>query len=94
MQDICGKVILTTQYIPFLDFSKTKAWINETRKQFVTLHNPEMYPHTKFWIPTSHIIQILSRPDLSRTVVRGQCHRDPKTVGGTSWLIDESTYQI
>ena len=53
-----------------------------------------MYPLTKFWIPTSYTIQILSGLDLSRTVVRGQGHRDLKTVDDTLWPIDVSTYQI
>ena len=51
--------------------------------------------HTpKFWIPTSHNIHILSGLYLSRTAARGQGHKDLKTVGGTPWPIDVSTYQI
>ena len=70
------------------------ARVSVTHKQYATLCNRKMYQHTKFWIPTTHNTQILSGPDLSRTVARGQGHRDLKTVGGTPWPIDVSTYQI
>ena len=59
-----------------------------TQEQYETLRNPKMYPHTKFWIPTSHNIHILSGFDLSKTVARGQRHRDPKPVRDTPWPID------
>ena len=80
----------------FLDFLKPRpeARVSVTQKQYATLRNTKMYPHTKFWIPTSHNIQILSGLNQSRIVVKGQGHRDLKTVGGTSWLIDVSTHQI
>ena len=79
----------------FLDFLKSrKTMVSVTQKQYATLRNTKMYPHTKFWIPTYHKIQILSGLYLSRNVARGQGHRDLKTVGGTLWPIDVSTYQI
>ena len=68
--------------------------VSVTQKHYATLRNTKMYPHTEFWFPTSHNIQILSRLYLSRTVAKGQGHRDLKTVGGTPWQIDVSTYQI
>ena len=77
-----------------LYFSKTKARGQGTQKKYATLPNPKMYPHTKFWILTSHNIQILSGLDLFRAVARGQGHRDMKSIGGTPWPIDVSTYQI
>ena len=65
-----------------------------TQKQYETFRKPKMYPHTKFWIPISHNIQILSELYLSRTVAKGQGHRDLKTVGGTPWPIDVSKFEI
>ena len=65
-----------------------EARVSVTQKQYATFLDPKMYPHTKFWIPTSHNIQILSGLDLSRSIARGQGHRDLKTVGATSWPID------
>ena len=75
MQAICGKVIRQLWTYLFLDFSKTKVIASVTQKQYVKLGIPKMYPHTKFWISTSHYIQILSRLDLSRNVARGQGHK-------------------
>ena len=46
---------------------------------YATCHDPKIYPHTKFRIPTSNYIQICSELDLARTEPRGQ---------------DVSTYQI
>ena len=68
-----------------------KARVSVTQKQYAMLRNPKMYPQTNFWISTSHNIQILSGLYLSRTVARD---RDLKTVGGTPWPVDVSTYQI
>ena len=44
-------------------------------------HDPKIYPHTKFRIPTSNYIQICSELDLARTETRGQGHSDLETVG-------------
>ena len=44
------------------------ARANVTQKQYATLSNPKMYPHSKLWIPASPNIQILSGLVLSRTV--------------------------
>ena len=48
---------------------------------YVTCHDPEIYPHTKFWIPTSYYIQICSGFDLARTETRRQGHSDLEPVG-------------
>ena len=78
----------------FSIFSKTKAKDQGQCDPEAVCDTPQpnMYPHTKFCVPTSHNIRILLGFDLSRTVASGQCHRDQKTVGGTPWLIDVSTY--
>ena len=39
---------------------------------YATCHDPKIYPHTKFGIPTSNYIQICSGLDLARTETRGQ----------------------
>ena len=44
-------------------------------------HDPKIYPHTKFRIPTSNYIQISSELDLARTETRGQGHSDLETFG-------------
>ena len=44
-------------------------------------HDPKIYPHTKFGIPTSNYAQICSGLDLARTEIRGQGHSDLKKVG-------------
>ena len=46
-----------------------------------TCHDPKIYPHTKFWIPTSNYIQICSELDLARNETRGQGQSDQETVG-------------
>ena len=48
---------------------------------YATRHDPKIYPHTKFRIPTSYYIQICSRLDLARPEIRGQGHSDLETVG-------------
>ena len=48
---------------------------------YATCHDPKIYPHTKFGIPTSNHIQICSGLDLARTETRGQGHSDLETVG-------------
>ena len=45
---------------------------------YATRHDPKIYPHTKFRIPTSNYIQICSELDLARTETRGQGHSDLK----------------
>ena len=47
---------------------------------YATRHDPKIYPHTKFRIPTSNYIQICSELDLARTETRGQGHSDLETV--------------
>ena len=48
---------------------------------YATRHNPIIYPHTKFRIPTSNYIHICSELDLARTETRGQGHSDLETFG-------------
>ena len=48
---------------------------------YATCHDPKIYPHTKFGIPTSNYIQICSGLDLARTETRGQGHSDLEPVG-------------
>ena len=47
---------------------------------YATRHDPKIYPHTKFRIPSSCYIQICSGLDLARTETRGQGHSDMETV--------------
>ena len=47
---------------------------------YATRHDPKIYPHTKFRIPTSNI-QICSELDLARTETIGHGHSDMETVG-------------
>ena len=60
---------------------------------YATRHDPKIYTHTKFRIPTSNYIQISSELDLARTETRGQGHSDLETFGD-SRVQDVSTYQI
>ena len=48
---------------------------------YATQHDPKIYPHTKFRIPTSKYIQICPELDLARTETRRQGHSDMETVG-------------
>ena len=50
-------------------------------KVYATCHDPKIYPHIKFGIPTSNCIQICSLLDIARTETRGQGHSDLETVG-------------
>ena len=51
---------------------------------YATRHDPKIYPHTKFRIPTSNYIQICSELDLARAETRGQGHSDLETFGDSS----------
>ena len=48
---------------------------------YATQHDPKIYPHTKFRIPTSNYIQICPELDLARTETRRQGQSDMETVG-------------
>ena len=48
---------------------------------YATRHDPKMYPHTKFRIPTSNYTQICSEHDLAITETRGQGDSDLETAG-------------
>ena len=78
-RDIINKVIkLQLQYFKHI-------YVQATRKRdpevYVTCHDPKMYPHIKFGIPTSNHLQICSGLDLARNETRGQGHSDLETVG-------------
>ena len=100
---VYNHLVVINVYKPFMEphkpfptiFLKARpeARVSVTQKQYTTICNPKMYPYTKFWIPTSHNIQILSGLYLSRNEARGQGQRDLKTVCGTPWPIDVSTFQ-
>ena len=45
-------------------------------KVYVPCHDPKIYPHTKFGIPTSNYIRICSGLDHARTETRSQGHID------------------
>ena len=48
---------------------------------YATRHDPKIYPHTKFRIPTSNYKQICSELDLARAETRGLGHSDLETFG-------------
>ena len=48
--------------------------VTGTQKQYVTLHDPKMYPHTKFGIPTSNNIRDMLQLQCPRIEARGQGH--------------------
>ena len=48
---------------------------------YVACHDPKIYPHTKFGIPTSNYMQKCSGLGLARTETRGQGHSDLEPVG-------------
>ena len=48
---------------------------------YATCHDPKIYPHTIFRIPTSKYIQIYPELGLAKTETRGQGHSDLETVG-------------
>ena len=47
-----------------------KVKITVTQKQYVTLHDPKVYPHTKYGIPTSKNIGDMLRTRFSRIEVK------------------------
>ena len=51
---------------------------------YATCHDPKIYPHDKFRIPTSNYIQKCSELDLARTETRGQGHSDRLETAGDS----------
>ena len=44
------------QHTMFLEL-RLEVKVTVTWKMYVILHNPEMYPHTKFWIPRRHALK-------------------------------------
>ena len=52
--------------------------VTGTQKQYVTLHDPKMYPQTKLGIPTSNNIRDMLQLQYSRTEARGHGHSDLK----------------
>ena len=57
--------------------------VTVTPKQYVTLRNPKVYPHTEFGIPTSNNIGDMLRTRFSRIEATGQGSSDPKIVCDT-----------
>ena len=58
-----------------------QAICQRDREVYATCHDPKIYPHTKFGIPTSNYIQKCSGLNLARTETRDQGHSDLETVG-------------
>ena len=52
--------------------------VTGTQKQYVTLHDPKMYPQTKLGIPSSNNIRDMLQLQYSRTEARGHGHSDLK----------------
>ena len=53
---------------------------------YATCHDPKIYPHNRFGVPTSNYIQTCSGFDLARTDTRGQGHNVLKSVGDSPGL--------
>ena len=66
--------------LQFLNMLMYKLHVKDP-EMYATCHDPKIYPHNKFRIPTSNYIQIRSELDLARTETRGQGHSDLETVG-------------
>ena len=58
-----------------------QATCQRDQKVYVTCHDPKIYPHTKFGIPTSNYTQICSGLNHARTETGGQGHSE-----GAQWL--------
>ena len=67
--------------LQFFIHAYVQAACQKDPEVYATPHDPKIYPHTKFRIPTSNYIQICSELDLARTENRGQGHSDLETVG-------------
>ena len=63
-----------------------QATCQRDQEVYATCHDPKIYPHTKFRIPTSYYIQICSELDLAITETRGQGHSDLEPVGPKTYL--------
>ena len=53
---MCHNVTNAPKDTIFLEM-RPEVKVTVTRKQYVTLCDPKLYPHTKFGIPTSNIIE-------------------------------------
>ena len=74
-----NKVIkLKLQYFKYVC---VQATCQRDPEVYETCHDPKIYPHIKFGIPTSNYIQICSGLELVRTETRGQGHSDLEPVG-------------
>ena len=67
--------------LQFFIHAYVQATCQRDPEVYATHHEPKMYLHIKFRIPTSNYIQICSELDLARTETRGQGHSDLETVG-------------
>ena len=81
MQHIYCKLLDTAVQTIFMIFLELRpeVKVTVTKKQYVTLSNPKMYPHGKFWMPTSNNIRdTLSSINAPCTIMMSlvmSCHR-------------------
>ena len=52
------------------------SYMSNDPEVYAARHDPKIYPHTKFRIPTSNYIQICSELDLATAETRGQGQSD------------------
>ena len=77
-RDLINTVIkLKLQYFKHV---YVQATCHRDPEVYATCHDPKIYPHTKFGIPTSNYIQMCSGLDLARTEARGQGHSDLESI--------------
>ena len=60
----------------FFIYAYVQATCQIDPEVYATRHDPNIYPHIKFRIPTSNYIHIYSELDLARAETRGQGHSD------------------
>ena len=77
-QEMCHNVTNAPKDTIFLEL-RPEVKVTVTRRQYVTLCDPKVYPHSLPQI----ILEICSGHDFFRIEVRGQGHSDPKIVCNT-----------
>ena len=81
-RDMINKIIkLKLQYFKHV---YVQATYQRDPEVYATCHDPKIYPHTIFGIPTSNYIESCSGFDLARTETRGLGHSDLEPVGDSS----------
>ena len=73
---------------------KFKITVTKKKKEYATLRDPKVYPHTKHAIPTSNDIGYMFWARFSRIEARGQGHSDSKIVCNTPRLQGVASHQI